>query len=88
LRISFYRCTIESILTYCCTVWHSSCTATDKKGLQQVVKTAERIVGCPLPNLSDIHSSRLLTRRPQRQTSCRTPHTPETPSSPPSPQAD
>ncbi|KAF7654175.1 hypothetical protein LDENG_00072940, partial [Lucifuga dentata] len=35
LLISFYYCTIESILTYCCTVWYSSCTATDKKDLQR-----------------------------------------------------
>lgn len=62
LLTRFYRCTIESTLTYCCTVWHSSCTAAERKDLQRVVKTAERIIGSPQPNLSEIYSSRLLTR--------------------------
>lgn len=62
LLINFYRCTIESILTYACTVWYSSCTAAERKDLQRVVKTAQWIVGSPLPHLSDIHSSRLHKR--------------------------
>lgn len=53
LLSSFYRCTIKSILTYCCTVWYFQ---------QRVVKTAERIIGSLLPNLCDIYSNCLLTR--------------------------
>lgn len=53
---------LHNILTYCCTVWYSCWTAVDRKDLQRVVKTAERIVGSPLPNPSDIHSSSLLTQ--------------------------
>ena len=45
LLINFYNCTIESVLTYGCTVWYSSCTAAEIKDLQRVVKTAQWIVG-------------------------------------------
>ena len=32
---NFYRCTIDSILTGCITVWNGSCTAKDRKGPTQ-----------------------------------------------------
>uniref|UniRef100_A0A3P8WVL5 Peptidase M12B domain-containing protein n=1 Tax=Cynoglossus semilaevis TaxID=244447 RepID=A0A3P8WVL5_CYNSE len=59
---NFYHCTIESVLTYGCTVWHASCTMQEKKQLQRVIKTAQWIIGSPLPCLEDIHSDRLLRR--------------------------
>ena len=54
--------TIKSILTYCITVWFYHCTEADRRRLQRVVKTAQRIIGCPLPSLRDIHPSRCLSR--------------------------
>ncbi|KAI3367782.1 hypothetical protein L3Q82_026215 [Scortum barcoo] len=39
---SFYRCTIERILTGCITAWYSSCTALNRKALQREVKAAQR----------------------------------------------
>src|SRR4029434_2360324 len=42
---NFYRCTIESILTGCITVWYGSCTAKDRKALRSVVRSAEFIIG-------------------------------------------
>lgn len=59
---SFYRCTIESILTGCITVWYGSCTACDRKALKGVVRTAEYIVGNKLPALQDIYQSRCLRK--------------------------
>ena len=47
---NFYRCTIESI-----TAWFGSCSAADRKALQRVVKTAERIIGCQLPSVKGIY---------------------------------
>ena len=44
LIFNFYHSTIESILTYGCTVWYSSCTDVERKDLQRVVKTAQRII--------------------------------------------
>ena len=58
LLVSFYRSTVESILTYCIGVWFSSCTVAERLALQRVVKTAQRIIGCPLPSLEDIYSTR------------------------------
>ncbi|CAJ1076957.1 uncharacterized protein LOC125983400 [Xyrichtys novacula] len=58
LLVSFYRCSIEAILTYCICVWFNSCTVAQRKALQQVVNTAQRIVGCPLPSLDDLHCAR------------------------------
>merc|ERR1711895_312881 len=55
LMLSFYRCSIESVLTYCTGVWFWSCTAAERKSLQRVVTTAPKIIGCPpdapLPSL-------------------------------------
>ena len=62
LLVSFYHSTIESLLTYSITVWFSSCTEADRKRLQRVVRTAEKIIGCPLPSLQDIYNSRCLSR--------------------------
>ena len=59
LLVNFYRASIESILTYCCTVWSSSCTAKDRQDLQCVVRTAEKIIGTTLPPLRDIYTGRL-----------------------------
>ncbi|KAI4881098.1 hypothetical protein NFI96_007136 [Prochilodus magdalenae] len=52
---NFYRCTIESILTACITVWYGSCTAYDRKALKRVVRTAESIISSKLPDLQDIY---------------------------------
>ena len=62
LLVSFYRCSIESILTYCINVWFGCCTAAERTALQRVVNTAQRIIGRPLPSLADLYSSRCLRK--------------------------
>ncbi|TWW76535.1 putative RNA-directed DNA polymerase from transposon BS [Takifugu flavidus] len=52
-----YRCT-ESILTSCVTVWYGNCSASDRKALQKVVKTAHQIAGASLPSIEDIYRKR------------------------------
>lgn len=59
LMTNFYRSTIESILCLGMTVWYSSCTAQDRKDLARVVRTAQRIVGSPLPDLDSVYAGRL-----------------------------
>ena len=59
---NFYRCTIESILSGCITAWYGSCSAADRKALQRVVKTAERIIGGHLPSVQGIYNSRCLRK--------------------------
>ncbi len=62
LMVNFYRCTIESILTNCMTAWYGSCTKAAQKALQQVVKTAQVIVGMNLPSLDHLYKTRCLRR--------------------------
>ena len=57
LLVSFYRCSIESILIYCLCVWFSSCTVAQRKRLQGVIKAAQKITGCPLPSLARLFCS-------------------------------
>ena len=59
---NFYRCTIESILTGCITVWYGSCTAKDRKALRSVVRTAEFIIGRELQALQDTYHTRCLKK--------------------------
>ncbi|KAI3374360.1 hypothetical protein L3Q82_005961 [Scortum barcoo] len=59
IMTTFYRGTIESILTTCITVWGGSYTVHNRKALQHIVRTAERIIGVPLPSLQDLYTTRL-----------------------------
>ena len=65
LLTNFCRSTIESLLTYCCMVWFSSCTTQDRKDQQQVVRAVQRIIGMTLPPLKDIYTGWL-----QKKSSC------------------
>ncbi|XP_031159417.2 uncharacterized protein LOC116052744 [Sander lucioperca] len=62
ILVNFYRCTIESILTNCVTVWYGNCSALDRKALQRVVKTAQRINGSSLPSIETIQGKRCLCK--------------------------
>ncbi|XP_071004622.1 protein lev-9-like [Oncorhynchus clarkii lewisi] len=52
---NFYSCTIESILTGCRTVWNGNYTALNRKALQKVVQTAQRVTGGELPAIQEVH---------------------------------
>ena len=58
----FYSCTIESILAGCITAWYGNCSASIRKALQRVVRTAHYITGAMLPAIHDLY-----TRRCQRK---------------------
>ena len=62
LMMAFYRSAVESTLTYCMGAWFGSCSEEDKTTLQRVVNTAQKIMGCPLPSLESIYSTRCLRR--------------------------
>ena len=62
---NFIRCTIESILASCITVWYGSCTARDRKVLRSVVRSAEFIIGRGRRALQDTYHTRCL-RKPGR----------------------
>src|SRR4029434_9997347 len=60
ILVNSYRCTIESILTNCISVWYGSCSVVDRKTLQRVVKTA--ITGSPLPTIEAVQRKRYLRK--------------------------
>ncbi len=75
---TFYRGTIESVLTSCITVWYGNCSAADRKTLQRTVNTAAKIIGA----LSHPSWTFSLHDAPAKPTaSWRTPPTPPTVSS-------
>ncbi len=59
IMCTFYRGTIESILTSCITVWYGTCNVSCRKSHQRIVRAAEKIVGVSLPSLQDIYNTRL-----------------------------
>ncbi|KAI5621838.1 gastrula zinc finger protein XlCGF28.1-like [Silurus asotus] len=56
----FYRGTIESILSI--TAWFGNCTVSDRKSLQRIVRTAEKIIGISLPSIMDIYTTRCIRK--------------------------
>ncbi len=56
LLIQFYSAIIESVLCSSITVWFGSATKTDIRRLQRTVRTAERIIGAPLPSLQELYT--------------------------------
>ncbi|KAK3534810.1 hypothetical protein QTP86_026081 [Hemibagrus guttatus] len=59
---NFYSCTIESILTGNITTWFGNSTMQDRRALQKVVQSAERIIRIKLPDLHSIYSKRCWTK--------------------------
>jgi len=59
---SFYTCTVENIRTGSITAWFGNSTASNRKALQRVVRTASHIVGGELPFLQDIYTMRCMRK--------------------------
>ncbi|KAM9451170.1 uncharacterized protein Hap1MRO34_021554 [Clarias gariepinus] len=59
---NFYSCTIESILTGNITTWFGNSTMQDRRALQRVVRSAERIIRTELPDVHLIYSKRCWTK--------------------------
>ncbi|KAK3525498.1 hypothetical protein QTP86_032836, partial [Hemibagrus guttatus] len=62
LLIHFYSAVIESVLCTSITVWFGSATKSDMRRIQRTVRTAERIIGAPLPTLQELYTSRVRKR--------------------------
>lgn len=58
----FYRSTIESVLTFSMLVWFGHTTAQDKTRMERVVCRASKIIGCSLPSLSSLFSTRIIRK--------------------------
>ncbi|KAI4886774.1 hypothetical protein NFI96_006694 [Prochilodus magdalenae] len=50
------------LTTSCSTAWFGNCTASDRKSLQRVVRTAEKIIGVSLPTITDIYTTRCIRK--------------------------
>ncbi|XP_055490207.1 uncharacterized protein LOC129696376 isoform X2 [Leucoraja erinacea] len=59
---TFYRGTVESVLTYCINTWYCTCNCSDRKALQRVVRGAERSIGVSLPSVQELFQSRCLKK--------------------------
>ncbi|XP_048885309.1 uncharacterized protein LOC125750962 [Brienomyrus brachyistius] len=57
---SFYQGTIERVLCSYITVWYGNCTTAEKKPLQWIVRTAESIIGVPLPAISHLYEKHII----------------------------
>lgn len=62
MLVHFYTAIIQSILTSSITVWYAAATVKDKGRLQRIIRSAERVIGCNLPSLCALHTSRSLRR--------------------------
>ncbi|KAK3566239.1 hypothetical protein QTP86_030026 [Hemibagrus guttatus] len=58
----FYRGTIESFLSSCITAWFGNCTVSDRKTLQRILRTAEKIIGVSLPSITDMYTTRCIRK--------------------------
>ena len=62
MMAQFYTAIIESILTHSIITWFPAAAAKDLAKLQRVIRSAERVIGRPLPSLKSLHDSRALRR--------------------------
>lgn len=62
MPLSFYWSSVESVLTYCISVWLTSCAAGKRSALQRVINTAQKIVGRVLLPLEELYRSRSLRK--------------------------
>ncbi|KAK3515240.1 hypothetical protein QTP70_012409 [Hemibagrus guttatus] len=62
LLTQFYSAVIESVLCTSITVCCGSATKSDIRRLHRTVRTAERIIGAPLPTLLELYTSRVRKR--------------------------
>ena len=78
---NFYRCTNGSIFSGCITAWYGNCSTYNRKALQRVVRSAERITGGKLPALQDTYNT-WCHRKIIKDTWCQKDHQGQQPSEP------
>ncbi|KAK3523498.1 hypothetical protein QTP70_001161 [Hemibagrus guttatus] len=59
---NFHSCTIESILTRNIATWFGNSTMQNRRALQRVVQSAERIIRTKVPDLHSIYNKRCWTK--------------------------
>ena len=59
ILLQFYRCVIESVLTFSICTWYGSATQQAKTKLERIVCASSRIIGCDLPSLDSLYTKRM-----------------------------
>ena len=62
LLLSLYRSIIEPILTYCTIIFLSSVSVSEKNKLLKIANTASKVIGLPVPSLSEITERAVLRK--------------------------
>ena len=58
----FYSSIIQSAVTYNIICWWSCLSVGNKIKLERIRRAAERITGCTLENISDLHNTKVLNK--------------------------
>jgi hypothetical protein len=59
---NLYRSIIEPLLTYCSTIYHPSLSVTERNKLIKISSTASKIIGLPVPPITEITDKALLRK--------------------------
>ncbi|KAK3549740.1 hypothetical protein QTP86_007734 [Hemibagrus guttatus] len=59
---TFYRETVGSVLSSCLTVWYGNCKVSEHKTLQQIVRTAEKIIDVSLLTTNGSNNNRCIRK--------------------------
>ncbi|XP_075325281.1 E3 SUMO-protein ligase ZBED1-like [Odontesthes bonariensis] len=62
MMVHCYSAIISSILISSITIWYAATTARNKARLQRIIHSPEKVIGCNLPSLQDLYSSRTQRR--------------------------
>ena len=62
MMVHFYTAIIKSILTSSIAIWYAAAITKVKSRLQCIIRTAEKVIGCNMPSLEDLHTLRTLRR--------------------------
>jgi hypothetical protein len=58
----FYKCIIQSVLTFCITCWYGSIKDGDRKKLGKIIKCAKRLGCCGIEDLDSLYKSAVATK--------------------------
>ena len=58
----FYRAVVESVLSFCITVWFGLASQDEINQIQSVVKNASKLIGLNMPSIRSLYLSRSLRK--------------------------
>ena len=61
IMFSYYKCFIQSVLTFSLQAWFGSLTLRNRNKLSKIVNISSKIAGTPVPRMEDIYHDRVLS---------------------------